>query len=246
MKMAIRNKRRMQNSRLQLLVFPALAILLMAAMFLVIQFVTGETQMKLEEPVYQYFTDQKVQYDAGTKLVPENGNKILFEESGQQNSGDVTPIYYENSQSILLPIDMSWMDPLTNREWRIPAFSRLEMDEDRVVWYRGEDEDIRMESGFLSNGKGTYVFLDDVTILFNGISYEAAPLSFYSAAGGMYRIYQYQSQELTTEEKLTQYVTIWSTKGYQTDLSVGIYTAADGSQRLLVASPSVLAEIEER
>ena len=228
---------------MQLLLFPILALLLAAAIFLIFNFTTGETQIKLEEPVYQFFTDQKAEYDTGTKLVPEKGDQLLFEEGTQQNSGDVTPIYYTDSAAILLPVDMSWMDPGTNREWCVPALSRLELDESGIVWYRGKEGDRRMESGFLSNGRGTYVFLDTVDLICNGAVFQVGPFSFYSASSGLIRIYQYETDTLTTEDVLLENVTIRSHKGYQADLSVGIYTAADGSQRLLAAAPGALKEI---
>ncbi|MDD6160133.1 MAG: hypothetical protein PUB51_03255 [Oscillospiraceae bacterium] len=234
-----------RNRRLQLLIFPVMALLMAGALFLVLRYMTGETLMKTEEPVYQYFLDQKVEYDEGTVVIPgENG--IVFGQGDDRSAGDVTPVYSADSEALMLPIDMSWMDPTTKREWRVPALSRLERDENGDIWYVNGDDRIYMDGGFLSSGRGTYVFLDTVSLQFGGMSYDLEPFSCYYVANGMYRIYRYQNDELAVETTSGGNTSVRADKGYRADLTVGNYTAADGSLRLLAASPSLLKEIGER
>lgn len=234
-----------RNRRLQLLIFPVMALLMAGALFLVLRYMTGETLMKTEEPVYQYFLDQKVEYDEGTVVIPgENG--IVFGQGDDRSAGDVTPVYAAESRSLMVPIDMIWMDPTTMREWKLPALSRLERNEAGEIWYVNGDERVYMNGGILSSGKGTYVFLDPVSLQLNEIIYELEPFSFYAVGNGMYRVYRYGNDELTVEMALTQNPSIRTERGYRVDLRVGTFTAADGSLRLLSASPALLKEIGDR
>lgn len=245
MRMAIRNKRGGGGGRLQLVIFPVLLLLMAAAVFLVMRFATKGTHIKFDVPVYQYFLDQRADYSARTKVISgESG--VIFEEDGQQNESDSTPIYTVEEKAFFLPADMSWMDLETGMEWRVPAFGKVRLDEDGKIWYTDKDTQVQLAGGFLSDGRGTFVFLDNVTLMFNNLAYSAGPLSFYSTAKGMYRIYRYEEDELISSYERTGNTAIQTERGYQADLTAGIYTAVNGTQRLLVASPAVLRSIGER
>lgn len=245
MKMAIRNNKNGSRDRLQLLIFPAVLLLMAAAVFLVMRFMDGETQRTLDVAVYQYFLDERAEYSAQAKLLSGESGTV-FDEGGQQNESDPTPIYAVEETAFFLPADMSWMDPETGLEWRLPAFGQIERDVDGKIWYSNENTRVQMRSGFLNDGRGTFVFLDDVTLIFNDLAYTAGPFSFYSTAKGMYRIYRYEKDELISEAQRTGSTEIWTERGYRADLTAGIYTATNGTQRLLVASPSILRDIGER
>lgn len=245
MKMAIRNNGSAGRGRLQLLIFPALLLLMAAAVFLVTRFINGETQRKLDVPVYQYFLEERAEYSAQAKLL-SGASGIVFDEDGEQNESDPTPIYAVEEKAFYLPADMSWMDPETGLEWRLPAFGLIERDGDGRIWYSDEDTRVQMRSGFLSDGRGTFVFLDDATLIFNDLAYGVGPFSFYSTAKGIYRIYRYEEDTLISADQRTGNTEMWTEQGYRVDLTAGIYTSANGTQRLLVASPSVLRGIEER
>lgn len=246
MKTAKQNNRRRRRMGPELLLFPILALLLAAAIFFIGRFADDETKIRLDAPVYQFFMDDRAEYAAGTDLVPLEGGQIAFDEKGEKSSGDVSPIYFADEKAILLPVDMSWMDPLTGREWKVPALSRLEMDETGVVWCRDGEKECRMEGGFLSSGKGLCVLLEKCDLILNGLAEETSAFSFYSTVGGMVRYYDYESDMLTTKERVEQNTLARFPGGYGADLSIGIYTAVNGSQRLLVAGPRDLKTIWER
>ncbi len=242
--MARRSKRRGELGKAQLLVLPALALLMAAAVFLMKNYMTEESEFELEDPVYQYFLDSKMTYRAGTKLVIDEEQPVFVNGEERDNS-DTTPAYFENKKMLILPVDMSWQDPVTLLEWRLPAFGRLEMDENGLIWYSEGEKRCRLNGGVLSNGSGTYVFLEDVSLLFDGAVYDLKPISFYSSASNLYRIYPYGGElKMMTQRK--QAVKISARNGYQVNLTAGIFTSVDGNQTLLVASPAVLRDIWER
>lgn len=247
MKTAKRNSWTGKQSRLQWLILPLLAVLLAAAVFLVWNYVTGETSEPLAQPAYQYFLDQRVEYEEDTAiLVGEDG--VIFQNGEERNESDPSPIYFQERDALLLTEDMSWLDPATGVEWRLSALGSLELDGDGNIWYQdvnGEDP-IHLDGGFLNSGRGTYVFLEDTTLRFNGLAYRLAPFSFYSVARGMYRVYQYGEDVMTAEAERERNTTATVERGYEMDLTAGIYTAVNGRSQLLVASPYVLKSIAER
>lgn len=242
--MARRSRRRRDLGKAQFLILPALAFLMAAAVFLMKYYIAEESEFELEDPVYQYFLDNKMTYPAGTKLVMEE-QQAVFEHGGERDNSDTTPAYFENKKMLVLPIDMSWLDPATLIEWRLPAFGRLEMDENGLVWYSEKENRCRLNGGLLSNGRGTYVFLEDASLLFDGTTYNLKPFSFYSCVNDLYRIYSYGGEmKVMTQRK--EIVRLRSQSGFQVNLTAGIFTSVNGEQMLLVASPVILKDIWER
>lgn len=242
MKQARRNKAR--DTKLSKWMFPALLALVAAAFLLVLSFVRGETQTVLDAPVYQYFLTQRVDYEAGTKLIPGQYS-VTFRSGGEDSAGDATPIYYRDSQELILPQSMTWLDASTGVEWAIPAMSRLEMNEHQAVSLKSGKKTPVLSGGFLSDGLGTYLFLDEVTLEFNGERMTLPPFSFCSTADGMVRIYAYGQQELYHAAEQTTNLLIHAPgRYYEADLTRAIYTGADGQSRLLSASPKALPEYQ--
>ena len=227
------------------LIFPAMVILMIAAIALVFLFINHETRVKAGEPVYQFFMEQKAEYGKDVAMI-ESDKGLIFEENGEKNAGDITPVYAAETKALYLPDDMYWVDTEGDREWRIPAFSRLEMDENGVIWYGAGDDRTRMNSGFLYNGRGTCVFLETAEVILGGHAYMADAFSFYSSASGMYRLYIYGDNTLEVKEEINANTVAHGTSGYSADFTTGMYTSPGGTQRLLVSSPEVLKSIEER
>lgn len=241
----MKTEKRNNTAKLNKIVFPAMVILMIAAIALIFVFMNHETKIRTGEPVYQFFMEQKAEYGKDAAIL-ESEQGLVFEENGETNAGDVSPIYASEAKAIYLAEDMYWVDPEGDREWRLPAFQRLEMDEDGVIWYGSGDDRIRMNSGFLYNGRGTCVLLEPAEVLLNQHSYQADAFSFYSSAAGLYRLYLYGEDVLEFEEERNSNTTVWGASGFHADLTTGLYTAPDGTQRLLVSSPAVLKGIEER
>lgn len=232
---------RAPRGRLQRWVLPALVALMAAAMLLVAGFVTRETQLEVGEPVYQYFLGQRTEFGEGAKVLLTKHN-VVFSEDGQRTDGGTTPIYYRDRPALLLPARMSWSDPVAGGEWQIAALSLLEADDHGVIWCQDGDWRSRMSGGFLSDGAGTFVFLEGGTLEVDGQELELAPLSFCTLRQQELYVYRYDSQELLHEERLTENVRMKGPR-YEADLTAGIYTAADGGKRLLAADPQALPKL---
>ena len=243
MKKARLSKKEGRKGKRQGWMFPALIVLAVLAVLIVLSFIKGETQTVVETPVYQYFLTNRVNYGTGTKLIPGQYGLVFSNDEGE-NAGDVTPIYYQDTKELILPVSMSWLDPSTGVEWAIPALSRLELDEKQVVRLHTKKKDIVMSGGFLNDGLGTYLFLEELRLEFNGEKMTLAPFSFCSTANGQVRIYQYDQEELwQADEQMTNILITSPSRYYRADLTRAIYTDPDGKSQLLAASPKVLSEL---
>lgn len=243
MKRVKRNDRRTAEKWRKFL--PLALIALAALAFLLIMNAIGRgTTVRVREPVYQYFGDSVQEYDAKTKI--RLGDMYVQFESGDESSaGDATPIYYKDREAFILPCDMAWTDPSTGIEWCLPALSTLTRDGDSV-WCKVGRHQYMVSGGFLTDEKGTFVTLERSSATVNGETFTLAPLSFYSSANGMIRVYNHADQSLYTAESLTGSAVLQADSGFEVDLAAGIYTSRDGEQRLLAASPSALRSISEK
>ncbi|NCB62115.1 MAG: hypothetical protein EOM52_00625 [Clostridia bacterium] len=184
-----------------------------------------------------------MEYKAGTSLI-YGKYSAEFEQDKERSEGDGTPVYSQATRRLTLSGNMYWLDPSTGREWLVSALSSLRMDESGAVWCSDGRKDVRIEGGFLSDAAGTFLFLDGMTLRWNGRTDRVEPFSFYSfSADGKVRVYRYEEGELIYEDDLGQKDTGVSDRGYEIDFTSGVYIGADGSRRLLVSDPKLLTSI---
>ena len=75
---------------------------------------------------------------------------------------------------------------------------------------------------------------------------ELAPFSFCAVYWNYVRTYSYADKELYSTNHISEDIVLSSRRGYEINLTTGIYTSSGGTYRLLVASPQVLLEIGKR
>lgn len=217
-----------------------LVVLACLVVLMVLRFMQRETSLTLQEPVYQYFTTQRQEYDAKTK-VTLGKYQVRFDSDGVQTEGDPSPIYFSNRAGLILPSDMSWLDPDTGGEWRIPALSELTMDQGGI-WCTVGKKEIRLTGGFLSDGKGTYLLLEQTEAEADGKRFTLSPFSFFSYSDGMVRIYEYDRENMTQLSR-AESASAQSSAGWQLNFGSSIFTDKSGTQKLLAAGPSVLPDV---
>lgn len=247
MKTGISTKKPAFDRRLQRLALPFLFVLAAVAVVLTLRFMRQESTLTLKEEVYQYSMFNRVDYQAGTTLLP--GKYALSIKTEEETySGDVTPIYGNVTKSFYPAQDMSWSDPYDGSEWRIPALCKIWRDEKGKIWCEQEKrEPVCLEGGIMRGNQGTYVFLDPITMELNGKKIELSPFSFSSMIGdAIVRVYSYEKGEIIKTNDLIGNIVIHAKRGYTVDLTRGFYMGHDGANRLLSANPGYLRDIWER
>ena len=242
MKTGTSNKDRTMNRRLQRWALPLLLVFTALAAVIVIRFADDESRYETEEDYFQFFMEQRREYQTGTTLLP--GRYLLsIEQDGNESATDTTPLYSEQRPSLCLTQDVCWVDPLNGNEWKLLWMTRLtRTGEGDVMECVSGKNTFTIAGGLLNDCRGTCVFLDHVKLSVNGLSWNLTPLSFCSAYGGIVRIYDYETGEMTVLEERNTHITAVSQWGYSVDLTMGIFTNEYGKNRLLSPSPENVPE----
>lgn len=225
----------------------AILVLLMAlAILMAMLFLRKESGVTLEKPAYQFFMTETTSLPKGTRL--ERGEDgIRISDNGDKLPGEVTPIYYEESEEFVLPVDFSWVNAANGQEWYVPAFSTIERDEAGMSYCQVGKKSVRLENGFLTDDTATVVFLAETRLSVNGDIFTLSPLSFYSGADNQIRIYDHASNTMTNYDPTqVQGASVAFFSGCRLDLGTLVFVDQNENPRLLVATPKVLRNIMEK
>jgi len=151
-----------------------------------------------EESVYQYFTDEKVEY---TALVTYNIKDTIVDVSAKDKKiyYDSTPIYYSGEDKIIFPEEMTIVFPLKGAsQMKLYKYSVYEKD-DKYHKLTVNTESDDYSNFFLYDGADTYFFPDSVTLMINGKKYkELGDMSYISVDGG-YTLLYYDRENQVSE-----------------------------------------------
>ncbi len=237
-----KTRRRMLPEKYYKWLLPALGVAAVAAAFLIFLFAKGELKTELPADCYQLTLGDREEFSRGDTVL-ETDTGLVVERDGLQQGLDVTPFYHKEGRTITLSQDMIWCDGASHKERSVPALSSVTVDEAGAVWCQVSGKEILLTGGFLTDGQGTYVFLDETTVTVNGVAKTLPALSFYSVVGGLGRLWHYGDAEVTWVEKLQMNVQAESVLGYGVDLTAAIYTGKDGVKRMLAASPAAVPKL---
>lgn len=186
--------------------------------------------MKPKEETYRYVAGVKLEYTDEMKLVREN-DKTIIKDSDEVASGSA-PIISSIDHKVILPVSMGLMRPFNeNQLKRVNYFatvtkkgSMLEINNNGVI--------VNVSEGFLYDGEGTYIFLEDVVVTVGAVKYNISSLSYVKEIYGQcIEIY-----DLTNE--VYKYITtdvdaiVTSPSGYSVNVGTGVMTIGDTNRIL--------------
>lgn len=232
---------------MQKLLIPAIVLVMAVAVFCVLFFVKKETSITIEEPFYQFFLDERVDY--GENTVATMGKYgIVFDDNGNKAEATSLPMYSVIEKKLILPVDYCWYEPSSGIEWKIPAFSSISMDSDDIVYCEGEFGTKILGGGFLRAPGGNYIFLSSLTVYVNGRPFKTEPLSFCTMEQGFLRIYDYESETLFLPPDGVETVKAVCDgfDVYEVNLIAGIFYGPSGDSCLLMASPQFGVDIAKK
>ena len=192
-----------------------------------------------------YSMGSKIVYDENMKLRREDDVTYIDAESSIESDG--TPLVYEGKNKYLLPVSMAFLNP--NSETgvkRVNYFATTEWDkENNSVIVSSNDKEIVLDSGFLYDGNGTYVFFEKAVVSIGTMKYEIAPMSYV-------RVYYKDSVEiLNLLEEEYQYIEIKENKDVfvttETDYSINLGTGVmtfQGNPRILFSDINAMGVLE--
>ena len=210
------------------------AIFLFLILMIVVIWYSG-TQKKWQPGMetYQYVMGVKMPYTQDMKLVHTDAGTMIEDKNSVYSDG--TPIVNEEDAQLILPVSMGLMRPFHEESLkRVNFFATLkkagkitEINQNGVVTNVGE--------GFLYDGTGTYIFLEDMTLTIGSSTYYAHALTyakvFYKDAIEIYNITteDYQYIDISNADTIAL-----SANGYSINLGTGVMTIGN-TDRILFA-----------
>ncbi len=234
-----RKKKKLSGKELSILLIPALAAAVAVAIAAA-TFNHGSTYT-FEKEAVQYYGGSSAPVAAGTQLtVSGEGQSSL----PQSEEGTNLPIYLKDSPAIVLPSDMIYYTPRDGGYGRISCFSELECKSNGMITVKRDGKSIQPSKGFLYDGEDFYVFLEPMTIAFNGYTMDVPALSYVEAIyGGHMMIFNYETKEFTIEQCDGSGTASSNAGDYTISLLGDSMTLYDGTKYLLVTRPDLFDPI---
>lgn len=219
------------------------AILLFLIMMVVIVWYST-TQKKLQPGVdtFRYIMGVKVEYSPDMKLVYTDKGTLIEDKDSIYSDG--TPIVNEEDAQLILPVSMGLMRPFHKDSLkRVNYFSTLKKV-GNTVEINQNGFITTVEEGFLYDGQGTYIFLEDMTLNIGTSKYFANAMSyvrvFYKDTIEIYDLTadDYQYIDITHAE-----TTALSKDGYMINLGTGVITIGD-TDRILFSDIEAMGVLQ--
>lgn len=182
---------------------------------------------------YRYVMGVKVPYSQDMKLIHTDAGTVIEDKDAVYSDG--TPIVNDEEAQLILPVSMGLMRPFHEDSLkRVNFFATLKKSGD-VTEINQNGVVTKVEEGFLYDGDGTYIFLEDMTLTIGNSTYYADALTyvkvFYKDAIEIYNITtdDYQYIDISNSD-----TTALSADGYSINLGTGVMTVGN-TERILFA-----------
>ena len=124
----------------------------------------------------------------------------VFLKTGKQTTETTLPVYLENSRKVVLTSDMLYISPRIGGCSRAVHFSEVECKTNQMISVSRGGSKADTERGFLYDGEDFYLFLEPVTVNFNGYTMDLPALSYVEAVyGGYMMLFNYDTKEFFME-----------------------------------------------
>lgn len=198
-------------------------------LILLVVIVWYSSTQKKWEPGFEtcrYIMGMKVEYSPNMKLIHTEDGTVI--EDLDSSYSDGTPLVNPNESQLILPVSMGLMRPFHEDSLkRVNYFATLNKVGD-VTEINQNGVITNVEEGFLYDGKGTYIFLEDMTITLGSSTYYAHAMTyarvFYRDAIEIYNMTTDEYQYIDISEVET---TALSADGYSINLGTGVMTVGD-------------------
>lgn len=236
------------NRNVKRAIISFVAVVLVAAIFGVVAWIALESNTsKPEGALYQYFMGIRTEYAEGSVLKFDEKNNVVVATEYGEVATDSSPVYYVESDRIIVAADMVYVDAHNSWEYYIPALSEFMIDGNNVYYLGYGDKKIRIASGFLFDGVNTYVALEESTLYIKEVPIAFATFSFATVdRKGNYTYYEYETEELRRENIGNYEVRMENIKKtYDVSLTYDKGTLEDGIERLMFVAPEYLDLLEQ-
>lgn len=232
-----RKKRRIRN--ILMIIIPADIVILAA--LLMVQFAQMAGSYTINGTAYRYYAGQQTPLADGTRL--SRNAEGVTEMKGSQLEGEMSslPVYYEDRQTVVLPQPMVYYASGSVTAVRAECFTELDYLDNGTVTAVSGGRETSLTRGFMYDGQDTYLFLEPVTLEFNGYRLELGAMSYVTADYQNDVMVYNRADGTMTMEPPTGAVTAKAVSGdYTVSLLEDSLTLQDGTKVLLFTRPDLL------
>ena len=202
---------------------------------------TNESMTPKEE-TYRYVAGVKIEYSDDMTLVRENDVTIIKDMEDVESGS--TPIISSVTNKMILPANMGFMRPYNeNQLKRVNYFATL-TKKGSMIEINNSGAIVETNEGFLYDGKGTYIFLEDVVVTVGTVSYEINSLSYVKEIYGQcVEIYDLSTQFYKYINLTDTDAIVTSPMGYSVNVGTGVMTIGD-TQRILFSDIDAMGVLQ--
>lgn len=176
----------------------AIFILVLILICLFVLFFEINDYRKIQEEkhnFYYYFSTERIDFEGKIVL---NSNDTIISLASNNVTLTSTPVYFtDENDKLVLPFNMEIVYPYKNSPmYKVGEFSKIYYKNNYLYINFIEDKG-RLYDCFFYDGEDLYVFVENTTIIVNGVSYELSPLSFAEVTKEYIRIYNHRKDEYT-------------------------------------------------
>ncbi len=157
----------------------ALIIGFIAVIVMSYLFILQDNQLKIEGTAVQYYAGQAFYIEDGSTLVRGLDETTLNTGSVSTTMSSIA-IYQEEENKIILTQDMIYYDPRNSYFEKIDALTEIYITDQGITAVNGNKE-VALNKGFIYDGDDYYIFLEDISVYFNGYLLELTTMSYIEA-----------------------------------------------------------------
>lgn len=234
-----RRRWRLQKKELWILILPTVAAVIAIAVLLKTE--RDVLRYTLEGSPRQYYVGNTYSLREGAELRRTADDKTVLFSDGVSSEISTLPVYYAQEGLATLPQDMAFYAPRSGIEAQLPHFTELRAGERGGVTAERDGKSVAISPGFAYDGQNLYLFLEPVTLRFNGYRIELPPLSFVDAMYyGDVVVFNYDTKEFLMEAAEGAVTAEPEDGDYTVSLLGDSMTGYDGRRTLLVTRPELL------
>jgi hypothetical protein len=223
-----------------------MVLILVIMCFILMNWVKDKTQeYKSVEAFVRYSMGSEFVYDTGFVLSREED--ITYIGKTDKLESDGTPIIYKDQYKYLLPVSMGYLNP--NSEVgakRVNYFSDVAYDiEQHKATISYSDKLVDVDAGFLYDGDGTFIFMEEVELTIGTMHYVLSPMSyvrvFFGDSVELLDIQKDEYKYIVIEEDDTVHAT--ANTGYSINLATNVMTI-ENAPRILFSNIEAMGVLE--
>lgn len=200
-----------------------------------------KAEVSAEGGVYQVYLGTRSAVAGDAIRVDSKGDVV-----DQQGAAlPALPLYFEEGGGLLLPRAMTYYTGSAGCAGYLEPLTKVFRDEAGNIVYEYEDSSGYLTGGFLADGNGMFIFLDDMSVELNGHSFDVPALSYaFARYADVVTTYNYEKGETTVEApRSDQCIATQEMRGYVISLIDQTTTNPVGEKRLIYPDPRIVERV---